>query len=380
MLGVSRPDLDQVTVVARDMVNLHHLGALRQRAGDRVVTGRLLAPNRHKGEEPLVQRARVEQGRIAANDPPSLELANPLHDGRRRQANDPGNLCLRFARVQLKQIQYLSVFVVYCSVESHDDRILRPRGRGRNPTPGRGTSHAARSRTHPVSRWIYHRDMKPEGEDAPEIAVAPRPLEEMWGELGQRVAAVRDPWIARLLGDVIAAQESKLRIWPAAVTVHHAYRGGLLEHILSVAAIAGACAERYEIDGDLLFAGVVLHDIGKLEELAYGECTTYTRDGNLIGHIALGLAIVREAIGRIDGFPPELRARLEHMIVSHHGSRQLGSPVEPMTEEAFVLSAIDDLDARLHQVRRHQREGGTEAEFTPYHPRLKRVLFKPGVR
>jgi 3'-5' exoribonuclease len=222
--------------------------------------------------------------------------------------------------------------------------------------------------------------MKPEAPNVPEIAIAPRPLDEMWAELGRRVAAVRDPWVARLLGDVIAAHEPKLRIWPAAVTVHHAYRGGLLEHILSVAAVGEACAARYEIDGDLLFAGAVLHDIGKLEELAYGECTTYTRDGNLLGHIALGLAIVREAIGRIDGFPPELRGRVEHMIVSHHGSRQLGSPVEPMTEEAFVLSAIDDLDARLHQVRRHQREGGAEGEFTPYHPRLKRVLLKPDVR
>lgn len=217
----------------------------------------------------------------------------------------------------------------------------------------------------------------PEG---PEKEAAARPAGEMWAELQQRLAGVADPWLSRLLRDVVAAHEQKLRIWPAAVTVHHAYRSGLLEHILSLAAMGDACAAIYGVDRDLLLAGIVLHDIGKLEELAYDGSTTYTRDGNLIGHIGLGLTLVRDASGRIEGFPPELRARVEHMIVSHHGARHLGSPVEPMTEEAFILSAIDDLDARLHQVRRHQREGGVEGEFTQYHPRLKRVLFRPGGR
>jgi 3'-5' exoribonuclease len=124
----------------------------------------------------------------------------------------------------------------------------------------------------------------------------------------------------------------------------------------------------------------VLHDIGKLDELAYDGATTYTRDGNLLGHIALGLTMVAGSDRGHRGVSAELRSRVEHMVVSHHGARELGSPVEPMTEEAFILSAIDDLDARLHQVRRHVQDGGAEGEFTPYHPRLKRVLFRPGGR
>lgn len=212
------------------------------------------------------------------------------------------------------------------------------------------------------------------------IPCAPRPIDEMWGDLKGRLAAVDNPWIRQLLTSIVEARADQLRIWPAAVTVHHAYRGGLLEHILSLASLGDACARLYEVDRDLLLAGAILHDIGKLDELAYDGATTYTRDGNLLGHIAIGVLIVREAADRIEGFPPDLRARIEHMVVSHHGSRELGSPVEPMTEEAFILSALDDLDARLHQVRRHQQDGGAEGEFTPYHTRLKRVLLRPGGR
>jgi 3'-5' exoribonuclease len=212
------------------------------------------------------------------------------------------------------------------------------------------------------------------------IPSAPRPLDEMWAELESRIAAVADAWIRRLLGDIVTVYAARLRVWPAAVTVHHAYRGGLLEHILSLAAIGDHVGAVYGADRDVLFAGAVLHDIGKLEELSYDGATSYTRDGNLLGHIAIGVTIVDRAIAAIEGFPPELRSRIVHMVVSHHGSRELGSPVEPMTEEAFILSAIDDLDARLHQVRRHVQDGGAEGEFTPYHPRLKRVLLRPSGR
>jgi 3'-5' exoribonuclease len=212
------------------------------------------------------------------------------------------------------------------------------------------------------------------------VPSAPRPLDEMWAELEARLGGVADPWLRRLLTEVVAARADRLRIWPAAVTVHHAYRGGLLEHILSLTAAGDRLAEVYGVDPDLLFAGAVLHDIGKLDELAYDGVTTYTRDGNLIGHIAIGVSVVERAIGGIDGFPPGLRSRILHLVLSHHGERQLGSPVEPMTEEAFILSAIDDLDARLHQVRRHVQDGGAAGEFAPYHPRLKRVLLRPGGR
>jgi 3'-5' exoribonuclease len=164
------------------------------------------------------------------------------------------------------------------------------------------------------------------------------------------------------------------------VTVHHAYRGGLLEHVLKLAEVGETLARAYGADADLLLAGAVLHDIGKLEELTYDGVASYSRAGNLVGHITIGVSMVREAAAAIAGFPDGLRHRIEHLVVSHHGERELGSPVEPMTAEAFILSAIDDLDARLHQFRRHVREDDGDGEFTRYHTRFGRVLLKPGDR
>jgi 3'-5' exoribonuclease len=130
-----------------------------------------------------------------------------------------------------------------------------------------------------------------------------------------------------------------------------------------------------------VLAGVILHDIGKLQELAYDSGTIgYTREGNLVGHIALGLVLVREAASGISGFPLELRTQLEHLVLSHHGSREHGSPVEPKTVEAFILASVDELDARINQVRRAVQEDAGEGEFTAWHKRLGRVLYKGGDR
>ena len=203
---------------------------------------------------------------------------------------------------------------------------------------------------------------------------------DAWSELQARLARVENQWIGLVLRDILLPREERLRTWPAAVMVHHAYPGGLLDHILKVADTCDALGAAYGADRDLLFAGAVLHDIGKLDELTRGESTGYSREGNLIGHITLGVVIVREAAARHAGFPDDLRALLEHLVVSHHGSRQLGSPVEPMTIEALILSAADDLDAKIDQVRRHLAEDQGEGEFTGFHPRLRRVFLKPGVR
>lgn len=212
------------------------------------------------------------------------------------------------------------------------------------------------------------------------IPCAPRPIDEMWSELQERIASVGNPWIRQLLASVVDTRADRLKIWPAAVTVHHAYRGGLLEHVLQLAKVGNALATAYGADADLLLAGAVLHDIGKLDELRYDGVTSYSRDGNLLGHITIGVLIVREAAAALPGFPDALRVRIEHLVVSHHGARELGSPVEPMSEEAFILSAIDDLDARLHQVRRHIANDTGEGDLTAYHPRLGRALLKPSGR
>jgi 3'-5' exoribonuclease len=209
------------------------------------------------------------------------------------------------------------------------------------------------------------------------VLSAPRSIDEMWRELQTLLERVRDPHLRVLLNRLIGDHETQLREWPAAQTIHHAYRGGLLEHKLKMAAVAGAIAQAYEANEDLLLAGVLLHDIGKLQELLYEPGgATYTRDGNLIGHIGLGLILVRETINGISGFPDDLRAQLEHLIVSHHGTREHGSPVEPRTVEAFILAMVDELDTRIHQVRRAIGEDAGPDEFTAWHKRLGRVLYK----
>jgi len=208
------------------------------------------------------------------------------------------------------------------------------------------------------------------------IRAAPRGADEMWAELERRVASVDDTHIRALLDRLLQTHGDKLKIWPAAQTVHHAYRSGLLEHVLKLIETTTAMADAYDARRDLLIAGVILHDIGKLQELDYDAVTQYSVEGNLVGHIALGLLMLRDATAALPGFPVELRTELEHLILSHHGTREHGSPVEPMTVEAVLLSACDDLDAKLHQIHRHLAEDDSENPFTPYHSRLKRVFYK----
>ena len=207
------------------------------------------------------------------------------------------------------------------------------------------------------------------------VLSAPRPVEEMWNELDELLLHVRDPFVRELLQRITAEHAAKLRIWPAALTVHHAYRSGFLEHILSVARSALTLGAAYGANQDLLTAGALLHDIGKLEELEYDRSTSYTREGNLVGHVTLGVMMARATMAAIPDFPDALRTQIEHLIVSHHGHKEFGAPVEPMTIEAMILSAADDLDARINQVRQALAEDG-EGEFTAYHSRLGRVLWR----
>ena len=213
--------------------------------------------------------------------------------------------------------------------------------------------------------------------EADAVLSAPRPIEEMWAELQDHLRGVKNDHIRVLLNRIVADHGEQLKVWPAAQVIHHAYRGGFLEHITKMAEVGRFVTNAYGADWDLVLAGIVLHDIGKLQELAYeGGAGSYTRDGNLVGHIALGIVMVREAINGISGFPDELRAQIEHLIASHHGVREHGSPVEPKTIEAFILASIDELDAKLSQVRRAIAEDPSDDEFTAWNKRLGRVLYK----
>ena len=209
---------------------------------------------------------------------------------------------------------------------------------------------------------------------------APRPVDDMWTELQSVIGAVRDPHLQVLLRRIAADHENALRIWPAARRMHHAYRGGLLEHVLSMAEAGRMLATLYGARPDLVVAGAILHDVGKLQELLYDAGTTYTRDGNLIGHITLGVMTVSDACRAITGFPDALRAELLHLIVSHHGARERGSPVPPASLEACILAAVDDLDARVNQVKRAIADDVSEGEFTAYDAKLGRSIWKGPAR
>lgn len=208
------------------------------------------------------------------------------------------------------------------------------------------------------------------------IRCAPRPADEMWQALLERVASVQDEHVRALLTLILTRHEARFKIWPAARQVHHAYRSGLLEHVLQLTEVGAFLADQYRANRDLVIAGAILHDIGKLEELSYDFATGYTSRGNLVGHIVIGIGILQEALRELPAVPPALALELEHLILSHHGAKELGSPVEPMTIEAFILSAADDLDAMIHQVRQHLAEDETDGPFTAYHRRLERVLYK----
>lgn len=209
------------------------------------------------------------------------------------------------------------------------------------------------------------------------IPCSPRPVDEMWQELQGRIASIGDPHIRTLLTTIVAENEERLRIWPAARQVHHAYRSGLLEHVLKIMDVAVFLADTYAARRDLVIAGALLHDIGKLQELQYSVSIDYSVEGNLVGHIVIGARMLRDAIKLQPDFPAELAIELEHLILSHHGAKEHGSPVVPMTIEAFILAATDDLDAKIHQARRHIADDDSPGRFTSYHRYLERVLLKP---
>jgi 3'-5' exoribonuclease len=203
---------------------------------------------------------------------------------------------------------------------------------------------------------------------------------EMWAELRGIVCGLGNLHLKKLLEAMLDDPEiaERYRRAPAAKQIHHAYLGGLLEHVLSLCALARMTAGHYEnIDRDLLLAGVVLHDIGKIYELNYERGFSYSNDGQLVGHIAIALRMVNEKLRGMPDFPPRLRSLVEHMILSHHGQLEFGSPKLPQFPEALLLHYIDDLDSKMECMRaliEHDRQ--VEGCFTTYSPALARPALR----
>ncbi len=207
-----------------------------------------------------------------------------------------------------------------------------------------------------------------------------RDPEEMFAELRGIVSNLQNTHLRNLL-DAIFADAQLVRLYklaPAAKTIHHACRGGLLDHVLSLCALAKVTGAHYRnIDIDLLTTGVILHDIGKVEELTYARSFGYSAEGQLLGHIILGLRAVGAKIEQMPDFPPKLRTLIEHMIVSHHGELAFGSPKVPIFAEALLLHHLDNMDSKMDAVRSAlKRDPQIEGEFTGWVAPLERILLR----
>ena len=182
---------------------------------------------------------------------------------------------------------------------------------------------------------------------------------DLWRRLEAALAQVQRPALRRLAFHALEVHGRALREHPAAKAIHHAYRGGLLEHVTSMAELALAVCSHYRrVDRDLVLLGVLFHDLGKVRELGAMPANDYTLEGRMVGHVVIGRDLLRESCITLGDVPDDLQLHLEHLVLSHQGRREYASPVEPMTPEALVLHFIDDLDSKLNQLDRARLDGG----------------------
>lgn len=216
------------------------------------------------------------------------------------------------------------------------------------------------------------------------LPTSPRDLGQMERELEQRIASVADEPLRRLLHACLGRGTelgALFRTHPAAKRNHHAYVGGLLEHSLSVAAACDRLAEHYSaqglaVDRDLLVAGALLHDLGKVRELKPFPAPGYTTEGHLLGHIVIGIQLVTRAAEQVEGLPAERLLLLQHLIASHQGKPEWDSPKVPQLLEALVLHHADDLDAKLNQAR-GLLSGVAAGAWSAYDRGMGRAFFLP---
>jgi 3'-5' exoribonuclease len=208
-----------------------------------------------------------------------------------------------------------------------------------------------------------------------------RDVDEMLTELRDAVNGFQNPHLRALVRAFLDDEEvgAKLRVAPAAKSLHHAVVGGLLEHVCSLMNLARLVASNYDyLDVDLLQTGVMLHDIGKIDELTYDRSFGYSSEGQLLGHITMCVQMIERKCAQLPDFPPRLKSLVEHMVLSHHGRYEFGSPKLPSFPEALALSYIDDLDSKLESMRAAMdAELCSESDWTRYNPSLERSVLNP---
>ena len=212
-------------------------------------------------------------------------------------------------------------------------------------------------------------------------------VQKLMGRMREILFSIDEPHL-RTLVECFLIDEPLMEAFsraPAGVKTHHAYHGGLLEHVVNILETTDRIADLYpKLDRNLLLAGIFLHDIGKVREMTFDASFTYTDEGQLLGHLVIAVEMLSRKIceaERLTGepFPQETALRLKHMIVSHHGTYEFGSPRLPMTPEAIALHHLDNLDAKVHEFTRSiEDDPNAGSSWTPYSPRLDRKLFKGG--
>src|SRR5215471_3020475 len=202
---------------------------------------------------------------------------------------------------------------------------------------------------------------------------------KMYAQLLEYAASIGNPWLKKLVSGIFndPAIAARYKRAPAAKVMHHAYIGGLLEHVVSLCGLAKQLAAHYpELDLDLLLTAAILHDVGKLDELCYDRTIGYTVEGQLLGHIVMEVQTVSKAMDAIEGFPPNLKTVVKHLLISHHGEYEFGSPKLPMIREALVFHYLDDLDSKLAAARAALAVESGEPEWSAYSGALGRKFLR----
>jgi len=202
---------------------------------------------------------------------------------------------------------------------------------------------------------------------------------ELWRTLGEFVATIQDPHLCALLDAFMSDPEiaQAYRNAPAAKTLHHAYIGGLLDHVVSLMRSCDLVCRNYpQVNRDLVLAGAFFHDIGKIHELTYARSFSYSTRGQLLGHMIIELEMLHQKLEFMPDFPDKLKILLEHLIISHHGQYEFGSPKLPMFPEALLLHYMDDLDSKMESMRAHlARDADSSNPWAGYNPSLGRNLL-----
>jgi 3'-5' exoribonuclease len=202
-------------------------------------------------------------------------------------------------------------------------------------------------------------------------------IEQMWKDIWSFIDSIKNKHLNSVVSDIYSAFENQIKYYPGSMILHHAYRGGLLEHIHSLCNLANSICENYLfLDREIILTGVLLHDIGKIRELEPDFATTYTSEGNFIGHLVLGRDIFLNAVSKYSDFPEDLKLKVEHIILSHQGKYEWQSPQEPRFLEALVVYLIDEIDTRVNQMKSGIEADMAEGEWTSKRNYFRRSLYK----